>query len=218
MSYSEEKKDFDYSFYLGPDYKKTQQMPPKAPTIIVNHSSWFDNVVLIRSSLLPGFAAKIETKKVPVLRQNIIGLRSIFISRGASEEERAQIITMIHERQQKVLDDPTFPQICIYPEGTQTNGKTLIPFKKGAFFSMLPVTPVVIKYGFNEKGGVSPAWDCFPFGSHCFFLHAMIGRISCDITILPDFKPNEYLLRTHRDKGKEDWEIYAWAVRDIIAK
>lgn len=38
------------------------------------------------------------------------------------------------------------------------------------------------------------------------------------IDILPVFKPNEYLLKTHRDKGKDDWEIYAWAVRDIMAR
>jgi hypothetical protein len=35
---------------------------------------------------------------------------------------------------------------------------------------------------------------------------------------LPLFVPNEYLYETHKDKGTEKWEIYAWAVRDIIAK
>lgn len=40
----------------------------------------------------------------------------------------------------------------------------------------------------------------------------------CVLTILPDFEPNEYLFETHKDKGKERWEIYAWAVRDIIMK
>jgi len=35
---------------------------------------------------------------------------------------------------------------------------------------------------------------------------------------MPPFKPNQYLLKTHSDKGKEDWEILAWAVRQAIAK
>jgi hypothetical protein len=35
---------------------------------------------------------------------------------------------------------------------------------------------------------------------------------------LPDFIPNDYLFETHKDKGEEKWEIYAWAVRDIMAK
>ena len=30
--------------------------------------------------------------------------------------------------------------------------------------------------------------------------------------------PNEYLYKTHADKGKEQWEIYAWAVRDAMSK
>ena len=26
------------------------------------------------------------------------------------------------------------------------------------------------------------------------------------------------MLKIHSDKGQEDWEIYAWCVRDLIAK
>ena len=32
------------------------------------------------------------------------------------------------------------------------------------------------------------------------------------------FLPNEYLFKTHADKGKEKWEIFAWAVRDVMVK
>ena len=37
-------------------------------------------------------------------------------------------------------------------------------------------------------------------------------------TILPPLKPNKYLLETHKDKGKTDWEIFAWATRDAMCK
>ena len=40
----------------------------------------------------------------------------------------------------------------------------------------------------------------------------------CTLTHLPIFVPNDYLYTTHADKGKEKWEIYAWAIRDIMAK
>ena len=39
----------------------------------------------------------------------------------------------------------------------------------------------------------------------------------CTLTHLPIFVPNDYLYTTHADKGKEKWEIYAWAIRDIMA-
>ena len=39
-----------------------------------------------------------------------------------------------------------------------------------------------------------------------------------EVTIMPPFQPNEYLWKTHADKGTEKWEIFAWAVRDLMAK
>ena len=39
-----------------------------------------------------------------------------------------------------------------------------------------------------------------------------------ELTVLPDFEPNEYLFQTHSFQGSERWEIYAWAMRDIMAK
>ena len=38
------------------------------------------------------------------------------------------------------------------------------------------------------------------------------------INIMPAFTPTDQMLEMHADKGKEDWEIYAWCVRDAIAR
>jgi hypothetical protein len=46
----------------------------------------------------PGFAAKIETKKVPVLCGLIDNLQSLYISRGGTEEERAANLREIADR------------------------------------------------------------------------------------------------------------------------
>jgi hypothetical protein len=35
---------------------------------------------------------------------------------------------------------------------------------------------------------------------------------------LPPFIPNGYLWETHKDKGAEKWEIYSWAMQDIMSK
>ena len=37
------------------------------------------------------------------------------------------------------------------------------------------------------------------------------------VTVLPPLKPTKYLLETHKDKGKSDWEIFAWATREVMA-
>ena len=48
--------------------------------------------------MYPGFAAKIETKKVPVLRDLIDNLQSLYISRGGTEQERAANLADIANR------------------------------------------------------------------------------------------------------------------------
>ena len=44
------------------------------------------------------------------------------------------------------------------------------------------------------------------------------GPYQVEVNILPPFKPNEHLFEVHKDKGQEHWEIFAWAVRDLMAK
>lgn len=36
--------------------------------------------------------------------------------------------------------------------------------------------------------------------------------------IMPAFVPNQFMLEKHSDKGTFDWEVYAWCLRDAIAK
>ena len=35
---------------------------------------------------------------------------------------------------------------------------------------------------------------------------------------MPEFEPTEYLFREHADKGKERWEVAAWAMREAMSK
>jgi hypothetical protein len=39
----------------------------------------------------------------------------------------------------------------------------------------------------------------------------------CEVLELPTFTPNEYLFSHHANKAKERWEIYAWAIREIMS-
>jgi len=64
---------------------------------------------------------------------------------------------------------------------------------------------------------VTPAFDVI------LLFPLLITNISCfrnkaTVYVLPKFQPNEYLFKTHKDKGKEKREIYAWAIREIMAK
>lgn len=90
------------------------------------------------------------------------GIHSLLIRRGGTAEERERQIQEIIDRQQLVMDDPRFPPILVYPEGSQSNGSALLSFKQGGFVSMLPVTPLVMKYSYPANG-FNPSWDSMPF-------------------------------------------------------
>ena len=85
-------------------------------------------------------------------------------------------------------------------------------FKKGAFISERRCQPLILKYKF---GTVSPAYDIIEFMA-LVIIQLSWSCITCNVIELPEFEPNEYLFETFKDKGKERWEIYAWAVREIM--
>ena len=71
---------------------------------------------------------------------------------------------------------------------------------------------MILKYKF---GTVSPAYDTIEI-LPLAILQLSWFCIRCNILELPEFEPNEYLFETHKDKGKDRWEIYAWAVHEIM--
>lgn len=71
-----------------------------------------------------------------------------------------------------------------------------------------------MKYKYNL---VSPAFDIMEF-LPLAILQLSWACFTCDVWVLPDFQPNEYLFETHQDKGTERWQIFAWAIREIICE
>ena len=51
--------------------------------------------------------------------------------------------------------------LLLFPEGTTTNGRYLLPFKTGAFLAGQPLQPVVIRYGqVRRRRGLCRCWFC----------------------------------------------------------
>ena len=65
MRSSKRKVDFDYSAYLGINYKETTKPPKYLSTYVSNHISWLD-VPIIIANLKPAFASKKTFKKTPI--------------------------------------------------------------------------------------------------------------------------------------------------------
>ena len=80
---------------------------------------------------------------------------------------------------------------------------------------MRTVIPSYLKW---NCGMVSPCYDTVEFKPLAFMLMASFELSYFTLTIMPEFTPNKILLDRHADKADEPWQIYAWAVRDIMSK
>ena len=102
----------------------------------------------------------------------------------------------------------------MFVEGATSNGTHLLKFRRGAFVGEKRVTPMYLKFpihGFSSDFGVM---DFLPL----MFLNLSWMGLKCHVNIMPDFEPNDYLFRKHANRGTERWEIFAWAIRDAMAK
>lgn len=97
MRTTKKKIDFDYSAYLGPNYKEATTAPKYLSTYVSNHTSWMDVPVLI-ANLKCAFASKKTFKKTPIFGIIVKSLGCLFISRGASPDKREKIVQQIGER------------------------------------------------------------------------------------------------------------------------
>ena len=91
--------EYDYSFYLGSGYKTQQKVPIQTPTLISNHVSQYDNVVIC-ARYSPDFVADAATLKLPIIGKiNIIGgCLFVGIEGAKSNDERNKIMDVIRDR------------------------------------------------------------------------------------------------------------------------
>ena len=200
------------------DPRVPKRGPGPASTIISNHVSWGEICAFLSSSLHPAFLAREETKKAPFLNWSSYANQNVHVARGGTPAEREKVISQIHARQESVeVEGKQYTPLVIFAEGTTTNGTLLMPFKRGAFQAMRTVIPVSVTY--KVSGQVHPAFDTVQFLPHLIMLLCSFAPITCTMTVMPEFTPNAHLLDSAKDsKGKEDWEIFADAIRDVISR
>jgi 1-acyl-sn-glycerol-3-phosphate acyltransferase len=102
--------------------------PDQAQILVVNHTSWFDVLVLI--AYLPGrsiFVAKKELERIPLFGRAVRSCGHIFIDR----RDRSQALDSLTLARKSLEDER--PTIIMFPEGTRSPTGELQKFKKGAF-------------------------------------------------------------------------------------
>ena len=68
-----------------------------------------------------------------------------------------------------------------------------------------------------EHNGFSPNLDIMDWQVVAGLWLCHFGYFKSTLHIMPAFTPNEYMLDNFSHMGDEDWQIFAWCVRDAIA-
>ncbi|CRG96690.1 phospholipid or glycerol acyltransferase, putative, partial [Plasmodium gallinaceum] len=127
--------------------------------IVSNHVSALDPFYFI-SEHACSFVAKKSLRKDRFIGASVLALKCVFVYREKLED-RKKALESIKERQLLVNDKKNnYPSFVIFSEGTTSNGMQIIEQKKGAFFSLLPITPVLLVYDYDI---FNPSYDILPF-------------------------------------------------------
>lgn len=155
---------------------------------IANHTSWVDILVLAGASGT-AFVAKQELSEVPVIGWLCRLNRTVFVKR----ENRMGVAEQINDLRLALADNWS---VTVFPEGTTTDNRSLLPFKTSMLSVLEPpppgvlVQPVMLDYGtvgeeigwIGDEGGLNNA-------------RRVLGRkgsFPIRIHFLPPFSPEEY--------------------------
>ena len=120
-----------------------EHIPKKGPVCFAsNHSGIFDIILFLAYAGRPaGFIAKIELAWVPAINFWILLLGGLFINRT----DMRKSLKTIHRGGEVIKQGGA---MIIFPEGTRSKGRGLLPFKAGSFRLATdagsPVVPVAI--------------------------------------------------------------------------
>jgi 1-acyl-sn-glycerol-3-phosphate acyltransferase len=110
--------------------------------VVANHISWIDIYVINAWRPTP-FVSKAEIRQWPVVGWLAQQLDTVFIQR----EKRSDAKRIMHELSGRLSAGEL---MCVFPEGTTSNGLTLLPFHANMFqaavSAAVPVQPLCIMY------------------------------------------------------------------------
>lgn len=155
---------------------------------IANHVSWLDILALSGSSGT-AFVAKAEVAETPVVGWLARLNRTVFVKREARFDVAAQVNAL-----KEALSDNW--SVTVFPEGTTTDGHSLLPFKTSMLSVLEPpppgvlVQPVLLDYGAvaEEIGWVGDETGL----NNAKRVLARAGSFPVTVTYLEPFSPEDF--------------------------
>ena len=199
-----------YKKYLGDDYDFTDD---KYSLIISNHIGFFDVVVLMATYSV-GLMAKIDVKDYYFVGPIATAMHCLYIKRESSEE-RKKIFEQLEERQKLFYEGKFLAPLCMFPEGTTSCGRNILKFKKGTFYALLPVKPVIINHYQESSYHLSIGAGSAVLSYIKNFCHSIETLYLIEMPII---RPTEFMFKNYSHLGKEKWEVFAGVTRKIYSE
>ena len=179
---------------------------------ISNHISWIDILALAGASGT-AFVAKAELAEAPVVGWLSRLNRTVFVKR----ENRLGVAEQINDLREALADNWS---VTVFPEGTVTDGHSLLPFKTSMLSVLEPpppgvlVQPVMVDYGpvsewigwVGDESGVNNAKRVL----------ARRGSFRLDVHFLEPFSPEEF--RGRKAIGAEARRRIVEALEKVLGK
>jgi len=177
---------------------------------VFNHVSFVDSMLMLYF-FQPCGVTKKSIARIPILGTAIRGFQNVLVERVEAGSEGANLVNVGAKASNKTkliaerVDDKRYPNMAVAPEGTTTNGRTVVKFKRGAFVPGAPVLPIVIRYPCRHH---NVAWT---LRDDLFALVRMMCQFRnyVSVTVLPEYAPSA--------AERDDAELYANNVQRLFA-
>lgn len=187
---------------------------------VSNHVSAID-ILTYMCITRPSFVAKESISRSPIFGHLGRAMDTVFVKRECAEG-RARAAIAIKDRQASTDAGTRNRSFVVFPEGTTTNGRYLIPFKKGAFERNGPLYPIVLIYScpiLDISYEIIPFWWWIPLA------FSSPGMITAHVHWLEPVQSNDpsevYAAQVHKqmaklifEQHKSSWD-YSTTEKDI---
>jgi 1-acyl-sn-glycerol-3-phosphate acyltransferase len=142
-------------------------VPPESGLIVSNHLSYLD-IYVLSTVMRCSFVAKSEIAEWPVFGTCARFCGTVFVDRT-----RRGAVAGVADQMREVLADDV--AMVLFPEGTSSEGESVLPFKPALFAPIVelnrPVTAMAIDYELpGGSASTEVCWGSGPIASHAFNL------------------------------------------------
>lgn len=176
------------------DRKGNASSPGRAPgayVIVANHLGYLDILVML-AKYRSSFVAKGSLEHAPIIGTVASALQCMFVRENQSLT--SQLISRVESTYACHAKRATctgcgscLNKIVIFPEGTTTNGESMVAFRTGVFNAGVPVRPVCIRFPYRN---FNLSWESIRFWEHLY--RTMTQWRNCvDMIEMPPYIPSE---------------------------